>query len=118
MEQSTTITCLAHCCPEGRGPLRVTKEVTHGCHAVQPRAPQWGQVRGTASFAGQSENFQVYEWGTDGTLDNVLVNDLAIGYGHDVAVPVYSDSEAGSTAYLQVVTEDANWQVVVLSGTS
>jgi hypothetical protein len=69
-------------------------------------------------FAGQSENFQVTEFGTDGTIDNSLVNDLAIGSGQPTAVPVYSDSEAGSTVYLQVNTEDANWELVVLTGTS
>jgi hypothetical protein len=69
-------------------------------------------------FAGQAENFQVTEFGTDGTIDNSLVNDLAIGSGQPTAVPVYSDSEAGSTVYLQVNTEDANWELVVLTGTS
>jgi hypothetical protein len=33
-------------------------------------------------------------------------------------VPVYSDQLAGSQAYFQVVTDDANWELVVLSGTS
>ena len=69
-------------------------------------------------FAGQTENFQVTEFGTDGTIDNSLVNDLAIGSGQPTAVPVYSDSEAGSTVYLQVNTEDASWELVVLTGTS
>jgi hypothetical protein len=69
-------------------------------------------------FAGQAENFQVTEFGTDGTIDNSLANDLAIGSGQPTAVPVYSDSEAGSTVYLQVNTEDASWELVVLTGTS
>ena len=77
----------------------------------------WAYTNGS-SFAGQTENFQVYEYGTDGTLDNVLVNALAIGTGQPTATPVYSDQEAGSTAYFQVNTEDANWELVVVSGTS
>ena len=69
-------------------------------------------------FAGQAENFVVWEYGTDGTMDQGLVNDLAIGTGTDTAVPVYSDSEAGSTVYFQIITDDASWNLVVLTGTS
>ena len=69
-------------------------------------------------FAGQAENFQVTEYGTDGTYDQGLVNALAVGTGQPTAVPVYSDSEAGSTVYFQVNTEDASWELVVLTGTS
>ena len=70
------------------------------------------------SFAGQAENFIVYEYGTDGTLDQSLVNALAVGTGQPTAVPVYSDQLAGSQAYFQVITDDANWELVVVSGTS
>ena len=69
-------------------------------------------------FAGEAENFQVYEYGTDGTLNNILVNALGIGNGQPTADPVYSDSLAGSRAYFQVNTEDASWELVVLTGTS
>lgn len=69
-------------------------------------------------FAGQAENFQVYEYGTDGTMDQVLANALGIGNGQPTAVPVYSDTEAGSTVYFQIVTDDASWQLVALTGTS
>ena len=69
-------------------------------------------------FAGQAENFIVWEKGTDGTLDQGLVNALAIGTGQPTAVPVYSDSLAGSQAYFQVITDDASWELVVVSGTS
>jgi len=69
-------------------------------------------------FAGQAENFIVYEYGTDGTLDQSLVNALAVGTGQPTAVPVYSDQLAGSQAYFQVITDDANWELVVVSGTS
>jgi hypothetical protein len=34
------------------------------------------------------------------------------------AVPVYSDQLAGSQAYFQVITDDTNWELVVVSGTS
>jgi hypothetical protein len=77
----------------------------------------WAYTNGSL-FAGQAENFQVYEYGTEGTLDNVLVNALAIGNGQPTADPVYSDSLAGSQAYFQVITDDANWELVVVSGTS
>jgi hypothetical protein len=77
----------------------------------------WAYTNGTL-FAGQAENFQVYEYGTDGTLDNVLVNALGVGNGQPTADPVYSDSLAGSQAYFQVVTDDASWELVVVSGTS
>jgi VCBS repeat-containing protein len=69
-------------------------------------------------FAGQAENFQVYEYSTDGTLVDVLVNDLGVGRGTPTAVPVYSDPEAGSPVYFQVVTEDARWELVPVTGTS
>jgi len=69
-------------------------------------------------FAGQPENFQVYEYGTDGTLDSVLVNALAIGTDQPTAAPVYADSEAGQTVYFQVVTDDASWNLVPVTGTS
>ena len=69
-------------------------------------------------FAGQAENFIVYEYGTDGTMDQALVNALAVGTGQPTAVPVYSDQMAGSQAYFQVITDDANWELVVVSGTS
>jgi hypothetical protein len=71
-----------------------------------------------SNFAGQAENFQVYEYGTDGTLDNVVVNALAIGNGTPTAVPQYSDTDAGQRVYFQVNTEDAGWSVVVLTGSS
>lgn len=69
-------------------------------------------------FAGQAENFSVTEYGTDGTYDNLIVNDLAIGYGKPTAVPEYSDSDAGQQVYFQVSTEDASWSLVVLTGSS
>ncbi len=69
-------------------------------------------------FAGQAENFGVTEYGTDGTYNQLLVYDLAVGTGQPTAVPVYSDSLAGSQAYFQVNTEDASWSLVVLTGTS
>ena len=70
-------------------------------------------------FAGQAENFVVWEYGTDGTMDQGLVNDLAIGTGTDTAVPVYSDSgRPASTVYFQIITDDASWNLVVLTGTS
>jgi hypothetical protein len=69
-------------------------------------------------FAGQAENFIVYEYGTDGTLDQGLVNALAVGTGQPTAVPVYSDSLAGSQVYFKVITDDASWELVVLTGTS
>jgi hypothetical protein len=77
----------------------------------------WAYTNGSL-FAGQSENFIVWEKGTDGTLDQGLVNALAIGTGQPTAVPVYSDSLAGSQAYFQVITDDANWELVVVSGIS
>lgn len=77
----------------------------------------WAYTNGSL-FAGQAENFQVTEFGTDGTIDNVLVNTLAIGNGQPTADPVYSDQEADSQVYLQVNTEDASWELVVLTGTS
>ena len=69
-------------------------------------------------FAGQAENFSVTEYSTDGTYDQLVANDLAIGTGQPTAVPVYSDSLAGSQVYFQVSTEDASWELVVLTGTS
>jgi hypothetical protein len=60
----------------------------------------------------------VTEYGTDGTLDQGLVNALAVGNGTPTAVPVYSDSEAGNTVYFKVITDDASWELVVLTGTS
>lgn len=38
----------------------------------------WAYTNGTL-FAGQAANFIVYEYGTDGTLDQGLVNALAVG---------------------------------------
>ena len=70
------------------------------------------------SFAGQAENFIVYEYGTDGTLDQSLVNALAVGTAQPTAVPVYSDQLTGSQAYFQIITDDATWELVVVSGTS
>lgn len=89
------------------------------CHE-HPNRRHWHlsyEYTNGTSFAGQAENFMVYEYGTDGTIDQLLVNDLAIGTGTDHAVPVYSDPEAGSMVYFQVSTEDANWSLVVLTGT-
>jgi hypothetical protein len=80
------------------------------------RSLSWAYTNGSL-FAGQAENFEVYEYGTDGTLDNVLANTLAIGNGQPTADPVYSDSLAGSQAYFQVITDDANWELVVVSCT-
>lgn len=77
----------------------------------------WAYTNGSL-LAGQPENFQVYEYSTDGTLQNLLVNSLAVGNGQPTATPVYSDSLAGSRAYFQVNTEDASWELVVVSGTS
>ncbi len=71
----------------------------------------WAYTNGSL-FAGQAENFIVTEYGTDGTMDNGLVNALAIGTGQPTAVPVYSDTLAGSPAYFQVITDDANWELV------
>jgi hypothetical protein len=77
----------------------------------------WAYANGTL-FAGQAENFIVYEYGTDGTQDQALVNALAVGTDQPTAVPVYSDQLAGSHAYFQVITDDAHWELVVVSGTS
>ncbi len=77
----------------------------------------WAFTNGSA-FAGQTENFQVYEYTTDGTLDGILVNALAIGDGTPTATPVYSDSAAGQAVYFKVITEDASWQMVPVTGTS
>lgn len=77
----------------------------------------WAYTNGSL-FAGQAENFVVWEYGTDGTQDQVLVNALAVGTDQPTAVPVYSDQLAGSQAYFQVITDDAHWELVVVSGTS
>lgn len=69
-------------------------------------------------FAGQAENFIVDEYSTDGALDQGLVNALAVGTGQPTAVPVYSGQLAGSQAYFQASTDDANWELVLVSGTS
>jgi hypothetical protein len=74
----------------------------------------WAYTNGTA-FAGQSENFQVIEYNSDGSLDNILVNALAVGTGQPTATPVYNDP---GTHYFSVNTEDASWELVVVSGTS
>jgi hypothetical protein len=74
----------------------------------------WAYTNGTA-FAGQSENFQVTEYNSDGSLDNILVNALAVGTGQPTATPVYNDP---GTHYFSVNTEDASWELVVVSGTS
>lgn len=71
-----------------------------------------------SDFAGQTENFTITEYGTDGDMDQVLVNDLAVGDDTPHATPVYADTEAGNQAYFQVNTEDAHWEIVVLTGTS
>jgi hypothetical protein len=34
------------------------------------------------------------------------------------ATPVYSDSDAGQAVYFQVNTEDSNWSLVPVTGTS
>jgi hypothetical protein len=77
----------------------------------------WAYTNGSL-FAGQAENFQVYEYSTDGTLVNVLVNALAIGTGQPTADPVYADPQAGSQVYFQVITDDATWELVPVTGTS
>jgi hypothetical protein len=77
----------------------------------------WAYTNG-ALFAGQPENFSVTEYNTDGTIDaagGVLVNALAVGTGQPTATPVYGDP---GTHYFSVNTEDASWQLVVVSGTS
>ena len=74
----------------------------------------WAYTNGTA-FAGQSENFQVIEYNSDASLDNILVNALAVGTGQPTATPVYNDP---GTHYFSVNTEDASWELVVVSGTS
>jgi hypothetical protein len=74
----------------------------------------WAYTNGSA-FAGQSENFQVTEYNSDGSLDNILVNALAVGTGQPTATPVYNDP---GTHYFSVNTEDASWELVVVSGTS
>jgi hypothetical protein len=77
----------------------------------------WAYTNGSL-FAGQPENFTVTEFGADGTVDNVLVNALAVGDGTPTATPVYSDNEAGQAVYFQVNTEDSNWSLVPVTGTS
>lgn len=68
-------------------------------------------------FAGQAENFQVYEYDVDsGALVDVLVNELAVGDYRPHAVPVYDSAEAGGRVYLRVITEDATWSLVPVSG--
>ncbi len=47
-------------------------------------------------FAGHAEDFGVTEYGT---YNQLLANELAVGTGQPTAVPVYSDSLAGSQAY-------------------
>ena len=77
----------------------------------------WAYTNG-ALFAGQPENFAVTEYNTDGTIDTaggVLVNALAVGTGQPTATPVYGDP---GTHYFSVNTEDASWELVVVSGTS
>ncbi len=77
----------------------------------------WAYTNGSL-FAGQPENFTVTEFGADGTIDNVLVNALAVGDGTPTATPVYSDSDARQAVYFQVNTEDSNWSLVPVTGTS
>ena len=77
----------------------------------------WEYTNGSL-FAGQPENFTVTEFDADGSIDNVLVNALAVGDGTPTATPVYSDSDAGQAVYLQVNTEDANWSLVPVTGTT
>ena len=63
---------------------------------------------------GQSGNFQVYEYNTDGSLDlagGVMVNELGMGKG-PVATQVYGDA---GQHYLSVNSE-CNWQVVAVAG--
>ncbi len=62
-----------------------------------------------ASF-GSEGNFQVYEYGTDGSLTSVLVNELGTGRG-PVATWQYSD---GGSHYLQINSE-CNWSLTVLT---
>jgi len=45
-------------------------------------------------------------------------SDPAQQHRQPTAVPVYSAQLAGSQAYFQVITDDANWELVVVSGTS
>ena len=54
----------------------------------------WAYTNGSL-LAGQTENFVVYEYTTDGALVDILVNALAIGNGTPTATPVYSDTAAG-----------------------
>lgn len=77
----------------------------------------WAYTNGSL-FAGQAENFVVYEYTTDGTLVDILVNALAIGNGTPTATPVYSDTAAGQAVYFKVSTEDASWELVPVTGTS
>lgn len=68
-----------------------------------------------ASFTGQSENFSVSTYDTDGTmsLNGPTVNALGVGTGQPAATNAYGNA---GTHYLSVNTEDANWTIVVLSG--
>lgn len=78
----------------------------------------WAYTNGSL-FAGQAENFQVYEYdAATGQPVGVLVNQLAAGTGQPTADPVYDQGEAGQRVYLTVNTEDANWSLVAVSGAS
>ncbi len=79
----------------------------------------WAYTNGT-NFAGTAENFVVDEYTTDGNIDvgGVSVNALAIGNGTPTASPVYSDPAAGQQVYFKVITEDASWSLVPVTGTS
>lgn len=78
----------------------------------------WSFTNGSL-FAGQDENFQVYEYdATTGQLVNVLVNAMAAGNGQPTADPVYDQGEAGQSVYFQVNTEDASWNLVPVTGTN
>ena len=78
----------------------------------------WAYRNGTL-FAGQAENFQVWEYDADsGALVDVLVNALAPGTGQPTAVPVYDQAEAGGRVYFKVITEDARWWLVPVAGSA
>ncbi len=79
----------------------------------------WACTNGSL-FAGQPENFIVTEFTTDGQMDpgGVSVNALAFGNGTPTASPVYSDPAAGQQVYFQVITDDASWSLVPVTGTS
>lgn len=79
----------------------------------------WAFMNGTA-FAGQTENFIVSEYTADGQMvpNGAEVNALVIGNGTPTASPVYGDPAAGQQVYFKVITEDASWELVPVSGTS